>query len=171
MTGRPPTKREAKLAYVRAKSELKAFREDMKKEPFGAWAKERINKMLEKVDPMEAVAVLGTTIMVHGIILRSTEVLEIIVNPAAAGGLGIVGTYGPTNMTEEQLDKLAENWGVPSFHLPPPSMKEDTWEIWLISFALSLVIIRHAGALIGLLDKGLDTVVKMFFGVGAAAGA
>lgn len=155
---RPAKKKIMAEAYFRKSAELKATIDRAKKEPIALWLKDRVAAMSDNIEPIQGLAVIGMTFVIHGIVLRTEDVMKTITDPASRGGLGIGGTAGPTGMTQEQINKL---FGT-TFTLPPPQTAQDTWEIWAISLAIAYIVVTQAGALVGLLGSGLQQIVPLF---------
>jgi hypothetical protein len=163
--GRPAKKRcraeskATRLGQLQAEYEFKKAHSIAKKpEDF---LEEQVKKTLDKLEPVDLVdlaAMLGMTYIVHGIIASSTELMEkvkVLQHPEflLLGGFGILAAqYLP--LPEGTLKKVAD--------------ATPDWFIWLESFTIAYIIVKHGGQLIGLLEKGLGTVVPMLLGVIAA---
>jgi len=156
--GRPAKKRcraEAKatrLGQLQAEYEFKKAHSITKK-PYD-FIEEQGKKLLDKIEPLDAAAMAGMTYIVHGIIAGSPALMEkvkVLQHPEfmLLGGLGVVLTqYLP--LPEGAIKKAAE--------------ATPDWFVWLESFTIAYVIIKHGGQLVGLLDKGLNAVVPLLLG-------
>lgn len=117
-------------------------------------AKEHIGKMIDRIEPFETMAIIGTTIIVHGIIASTPALMEkvkVLQHPEflLLGGIGVVAAqYLP--LPEGELKKIAE--------------ETPDWFVWLESFAIAYIIVKHGGQIMGLLEKGLTSVVPMLLG-------
>lgn len=165
--GRPAKKRTYVEAKAKRKGELQAEYEFKKahstlKKPL-EFLEEQGKTLISKIDPFEAAAVLGTTYLVHEMIRGSDDLLKKIGKHPVSIQLSdiwlkafqAVGAFTETvPLSQRKSEDVAyqsvlEGLGITDMH------------VWLVSFALSYIIVRHAGSLIGLLDKGLMTVVSL----------
>lgn len=71
---RPPIKSTKKLEEAKLKVHEKA----RMKEPASLWIKDRVAKMLENIDPMEATAILGLTFIIHNTIVTNAELINAV---------------------------------------------------------------------------------------------
>lgn len=158
--GRPAKKRTYAEAKARRRGELQAEREMRRSEPIEDTLKEKGLKLLDRIDPFETAAILGTTFIVHGIIVASTDLLEKVESyqhqmPELYKAFPeFEKRWRFEHGQKESLVTTATNivTGVPDYM------------VWLVSFSLAYVIIHHAGSLIGLLDKGIANVVPLLLG-------
>lgn len=151
---RPAKKRAYWEAKKKRAGELQAEVEAQRRKPLDVSAKEHIGKILDnlKIDPIETLAILGMTITVYNIITGTERLMNWVTNlpnpmpsqfpqAASAAASQVLGT---------QTNK---------FIIP------NDWNVWLISLSLAYIIVRHAGQLIGLLEKGLSTVIPFLLGM------
>jgi len=129
--------------------------------------REHLGKLIDKIDIVDLIAILGFTFLIKQVIIENFEdrIVELV---HGKGILAWIPFAGPTVVgilefirpileargllpTEEQMKKALD--------MPKIEIIE-----WILSFALAYVIVKHGGALIGLLDKGLNSVVGMFLG-------
>lgn len=154
LLGRPAKKRCYAEAKATRKGQLQAELEFHKKKPLEESAKEHIGKMIDRVEPFEVMAIIGTTIIVRGIISSTPALMEkvkILQHPEflLMGGIGVLAAqYLP--LPEGKLKEIVE--------------ETPDWFIWLESFAIAYIVVKHGGQLIGLLDKGLSSVVPLLLG-------
>lgn len=152
--GRPAKKRKYAEAKAARKGELQAERDFRRTKKPEESLRDYFDKLMERIDPFETAAILGMTFAVHGIIKGSPELMEkvkVLQHPEflLLGGFGVIAAqYLP--LPEGALKKAAE--------------QTPDWFIWLESFAVAYIIIRHGGQLLGLLEKGLSVVVPMLLG-------
>lgn len=109
-------------------------------------------KLAEKIDPLECVAIGGFTYIIHEVIMETPRIAEHVAKLFMAGNpFGLLGWWWQYLPTGAKRIKL----------------KDMTQEMffWLISFCLAYIVVRHAGQLIGLLDKGISSVATMLLGI------
>lgn len=157
--GRPAKKRcraEAKatrLGQLQGEYEFKKAHSIAKK-PLD-FLEETLKKTIDKIEPFDVAAMVGMTYIVHGIIAGSPELMEkvkVLQHPEflLLGGFGILAAqYLP--LPEGAIKKAVE--------------ATPDWFVWLESFTIAYIIIKHGGQLVGLLEKGLSSVVPMLLGV------
>jgi len=138
-------------------------------------AKEHIGHWIDNIDPLELAATLSLTVIVHGVIMTSDSMLTQMANfvsnvPEAVGGmaqgvlegifskqnweaLGITVSEGTEPTTQPQPKShyisILEDLGITDFY------------VWVGSFALAFVMIKHGGQIVGLLDKGITGIVGL----------
>jgi len=112
---------------------------------------DHIGKAVDRIDPLEAIAVIGMTIIVKQA-LDTTAVLK----------------EKAQSMFQLHPTELGKLFGVPEIDLLGKPSKEllglPDWSMWLVSFALAYCLIKYGGQLIGLLDKGLVPVLTLLMG-------
>jgi hypothetical protein len=146
--GRPAKKRKYAEGKAERKGQLQAEREYEKSIPLEMEFKRFLKDALAKIEPLEAVAITGMTIIIKGTIDTSEELLEKIKTPLLAASLisPILVPFLPLALYQQVPEKLKE---VPD------------WAEWLLSFAMAYVLVKHGGQMFGLLDKGLKQVVSL----------
>ena len=142
-------KLEEGLEYARFKAR---DRWKKSKKGFARSISDHIGKAIDRIDPLEAVAVLGMTIIVK----QTLDTTATLKEKAQA-------------MFQMHPTELGKLFGVPEIDLLGKPSKQllalPDWSIWIVSFALAYCIIKFGGQLLGLLDKGLPAVVGMLLGV------
>lgn len=157
--GRPAKKKRYAEAKATRKGELQAEYEFKKqhsiiKKPLD-FLEENLKGAIAKVEPFDALAMVGMTYIVHGIIKGSPELMEkvkVLQYPEflLLGGFGVVAAqFLP--LPEGALKKAVE--------------QTPDWFVWLESFAIAFIIVRHGGQLLGLMDRGLNAVVPLLLGM------
>ena len=138
---------------------------------------DRLEKIIDRIDPLETVAVLGTTFIVKTMLLdRMEEVAKLyrgnvggipfgmglIIESVRKEGVTILAIKNP--FTGEVIwewtigEKLSESepeallGGVPD------------WYQWIIAFAIAYMIVKHGGELFGAL-KGIGPIVGAMVGI------
>ena len=153
--GRPAKKKKYAEAKATRKGELQAERDFKRKQKPEETLQEYLESVMKRLDPFDAVAMVGMTYVVHGIIKGSPELMEkvkVLQHPEflLLGGFGVIAAqYLP--LPEGALKKAVE--------------ATPDWFVWLESFAIAYIVIRHGGQLVGLLDKGLSAVVPLLLGM------
>lgn len=128
--------------------------------------REHIGKMIDRVDPLEVGAVLGFTGVIHYIIVTNKELVT--------ATLAIVKGTVEGITTAPWWSWLLSPFPFPLGNILKKSAEskeqlgeitQDEFFVWLISFCLAFILIRHAGAIIQGLGEGfqgLTNLVKMF---------
>lgn len=120
----------AKTAAAIKKAERDMERKDLEKD-FPVWLRDRIGKMFEKVDPLELVSVIALTPLVKGAV---ESYAAFAVNTPWWAYL-----FGPLGILYTNLNVDPETQKI---------IGEEQWQIWLVSFGLTYVIVHNFGALL-----------------------
>jgi hypothetical protein len=175
--GRPAKKRSYWEAKKRRAGELQAEREALRqniKKDLPNYILTKLDRLTDRIDPLEFAAVLGMTYVVKQVIDTSEEMIV----RARAKGAWIKkqqasGVYtlwsilaGPIItylMVPEETDDPETKALKAEFQSPSAEALE-----WFTAFALSYIIVHNAGQLIGLLEGGIAKIVPMLLGVTVA---
>lgn len=136
--GRPPVKTERAMIKARLVAEAKFNRSPIGREE---WTRHQIEKMLDKVDPIELLAVIGGTFIVYDLIKHTQELLVVASSRLGWAGYSpiftiIVDLFGGTKLTDEQKSELER-------------IKNSTdIGLYVQSFAISYMMVRHSGEII-----------------------
>lgn len=125
-----------------------------KNQPIGILIKEWLSKAAKNIDPIETAAIGGMTIIVHGIILGSEDILKQVT------GYGNLSTPPPINLPAIGFLTLIP-WLLnnnPDETTPTEVAKKNELEIWLISFTIAFVLIRYMGEIISLAGNLANSV-------------
>lgn len=112
-----------------------------------------LRDMLKNVNPVDSIAIIGTTVLVKMTIDKSEELR------GKLKGLRLEHFPMIFSLTEpiwEQLKQKEKNY---EGYFPD-------WTDWLISFAIAYVIVKHGGALFTALGsgmQGLTSIITLFF--------
>lgn len=153
----------------RAKAgELQAELEYAKRTPLSLQLRMKIMELLDRVDPIEAAAVACTTVVIHDVILTTSEFLE-KVNNVGKGLAQISGTPEELNfitsmpvvgwlanfpwLAGELVSMLLEGEKAVSDEDKKRMIsgasklfedtRRDTWFLWFISFGIAFYVIRN----------------------------
>jgi hypothetical protein len=134
-----------------------------KKKPLEVSLREHIGKLIDNSDPLEIGAVIGLTIIVKLTIDKTEEIRGWL---ATTGGLytefeTIIGK-------QTLLTWLGNALGLKPVETEKYEGMFPDWADWIISFAIAYIIVRHGGAIFGLLKGGagnLITVIKSLIGM------
>ena len=151
--GRPAVKKSYKEAKAAEKGRLQAAAEAHRKKSLEESAKEHIGKIIDNTkvsDIAEIMAAIGLTPMVEQVIKNAPNIASAVHNIFLGELTWPLAFVFPLNM-----------------FLPVQQYKkpEESVFTWLISFSVAYIIVRHAGQLIGLLEKGLTSIVPLLLGV------
>lgn len=112
--------------------------------------REHIGKAIDKIDPLEAVSVAGLTVTIHQLIMNNetwlaqTTVWNI---PVTIGAFeAFARAMGGRIVDLSQVDKSEIG-------------------VWVSSFVIAFIVVRHAGQLIGGISKGLTTIIPFILGL------
>jgi hypothetical protein len=164
---RPPVKKTRRLAEAKREGELRAELKMHKKKPITESIKEHVGKAIDRVDPLEAVAVLGLTPLVKVVILDplngfAKAMSGFTQERASAWDYHLSSFWAFFDITESGLPEWLKSQGKSGL---PQGFSFPDWQIWLVSFAVSYLIIKHAGAILqaGVTGiKSLTGLVTMF---------
>lgn len=144
---RPPVKKTFKLAEAaalgKASGEIKAH----KKKPLLESVREHIGLMIDRIDPLEIAAVVGTTYVLHETILASTDVLNKITAKISMNPEWVIGALNPlaglmlSLMPKPEFPQELENIKTP-----------DSLFLWIVCFILAFIVVRHGAELLGKLS-------------------
>lgn len=155
------TKIRARKALVKADLQAKKEWEE-RKSNFLYHAKKQILGLLKSIDPLEMMAVAGTTFIIHDTIVASQEVLDALLKIPAAVSNWVI-EWGTA-----LSDWLNSIWG---FSPPRPPAQDAPaeekqkfnldWKSWVLSFVLAFLMVRHAEGII----RGLTSVSSLALGL------
>jgi len=131
-----------------------------KKKPLEESLKEHVGHWIDKMDPLELVAMAGMTYTVHEVIVATPALMEaaanVAENPASSVWSNIVSSFGsaaievflhmPMQATRALTTATAEPTKKAAAALENLLAKRE-FVIWIISFALAYIIVKHAGEL------------------------
>lgn len=139
------------VAKATEKGRLQAETENWQKQPFDKKILDMLKPLIDKIDPLELVAVLAGTFVVHDLVLAGQEFAGQVTKLVVRKAEGIV-------------EVLLHSLGVPSasetvdseaFLASLPTLGDGVI-VWLVSFGISFYVFRHGGEMLG--------VARMFFG-------
>lgn len=156
-------KRAEKVAYATEMGRLKAIEKFKRKEKFTDQMRDYVKNWLDRIDPLELLAIGGATVVVHDVIFKLDKFItqaeawkdsdkiqtQILAQISAFGipvggiALDILQTLFP-DLVEEAYGKK-----------PPPTPTGDIL-LWIISLAVAYYAIKHGADLI--------SVASMFWG-------
>lgn len=155
---RLPLKKTEKLsikeAYGKKLGELKALLHFKKtKAGMELSFREHLGKIIDRLDVLEAIAILGLTYLIKQVLIENFEdkIAEIATGKTLIPAL--IRKYTPLETLETALKATAD--------IPQIELME-----WLLSFCIAYIIIKHGGALFTMLGEGaksLTGIVGLFF--------
>jgi len=120
------------------------------RKPWQESLKEHLGHWIDNIQPIDLAAISAGTWLVHEIIINSPELQAKASQYVLAGSLlGLSGVFLQAGLDVFMPTKPKE---------PLP----DDWKIWVVSFFVSFIIVRHGGQLLGLMKEGagsLSTVI------------
>lgn len=144
------------VAKAKRKGELQAEIEAWSNKPFDMRLWELLKPLMEKIDPLEIVAILGGTYVCHDVIFKApdfkTLVAALTLSPAPIVmeiWKLVLGQDAARDLIQQVTHQTPEQFApgiLPTGEIMP----------WLISFGISYFVFRHGGNLLG--------TAKMFFG-------
>lgn len=164
-------KEAAEIKKAEIKAEATALRQVKKKQTGLEIIREYIDKALAKVDPMEAIAVVGGTLIIKNGIDWSEEILVKAEQSKIPEILGLIVSF-PTGFVypyiiKEALDNMTAEEKAKKLKEAASSTQAEITE-WLISFTLSYILIHNAGAILEATGNFVGAA-KSLIGVAAAA--
>jgi len=154
-----------KVKEVKAlvKAEIKAKQEAEASKDWKVSLREHIGKMIDRVDPLEVVAVLSLTPLVKSIIIDPVN-----------GFLTKLGKFS-TEISDEweyAFSSFAaffdfsysglEAWMKKQGKEPEKSIGWPDWMMWIIAFGVAFLIVRYAGLILSAGTQTLTSLVTMF---------
>jgi len=136
--GRPPVKRERAMIKAKLTAEAK-----FSKTPLGRelWLREQVEKLIDKIDPLELAAVVTGTFVIYDLIKSIPEMLAqaritalVSISPFLA--IIIDRLFGGLELTNEQKAEIEAIKNTPDFML------------FAKSFVLSYMMVKHSGQII-----------------------
>lgn len=156
---RPPIKKTRVLAKAQRLGELMAERQFHKNKSLEESFREHIGKMIDRLDPIEAMAVGSSTLLIHQFILKDTATLTKVANAFSTL------TYAATQPWMVWLQGMTSYLGFGWLFGGPPQMKTDEsltgnptldqLMLWLLSFVIAVMLVKYGGQIFGMLGKGL----------------
>jgi len=169
--GRPAAKRSYAEAKAAEKGRLQANTEHeaqtfSSKKKLMVSLKEHVGKFIDRIEPLDLAATLALTPLIHGVIANTPAMLSKVSESYGAGLplwerfllWGPIGT--PLSMLTEQVLPSKEDVK----EMEKGLASNDVY-VWLISFALAYIIIKHGGQIaiaLGESVKGLTGILGFF---------
>lgn len=124
-------------------AELKLERKDHEKKSLLDSARQHIGKIIDRVDPLETAAVIGTTVLIHGFIL-SIEGFAGELTATLANKVSDIGISGITQLATNLGFKL-DLPTAPQAQAKPP---QDNITLWLLSFVVAFILVRYGAQIL-----------------------
>lgn len=162
--GRPAKKKaywESKKAEAgKLQADLEHQKKLIKKMGIFEFIESKIVGALDRLDPMETVAIAATTYIVHGVVMDIKGIPERIDELLKKAPQTMAGT--------PILGKTLSTFG---FVQGAGASVEDTKEIyyWALSFVIGFILVRHGGQIIGLMGDVLKSPWMGTFAMGLLA--
>jgi hypothetical protein len=156
---RPPVRKTFKLAKAQRLGELKAELQFHRNKPLKESFREHIGKMIDRLDPMETLAIGSGTLLIHQFILKDTDTLTKIANAFSTV------EYGLANPWMVWLQGMTGYLGLGFLFGGPPQQETgksltgspelDQIMLWMLSFLIAVMLVKYGGQIFGMLGKGL----------------
>ena len=146
--GRPPTKSTKALIKAKFTAEAKFWKSKVGRE---VWLRTQVDKLIDKIDPLEAVSVIATTFVVYDLIKSSDELL------VAARNNTIKGLWAFLDLTTSDIFNPLYEWIFTSMETKLTAEQEAQLKkirespdfiVFIKSFALAYILIKHSGQII-----------------------
>lgn len=141
------------VTKAKEKGRLQAATENWQKQPFDKKILDVLKPLIDKIDPLELVAVVAGTFVVHDLILTGQDFVTEVTKFVARKSEGVIEvllhSLGVPSAAEV-IDTEVVMKQIPDFG--------DGAIVWLISFGVSFMVVRHGGDMLG--------TARMFFGLG-----
>jgi hypothetical protein len=110
---RPPVKKTMRLSEASETGRLKAQYKMEKKKPLEVSLREHIGKLIDNVkfDPLEIIAVIGTTVIVHDVVMRTPEIVEAVAEGKSFPFAFDLGLY-VLNQLDQYSREQSSTWTV-----------------------------------------------------------
>jgi len=170
-TPKPKKRRNVTLARIKkrvkasVKARLKAEAEFWKSKIGIEWSqsksfKQALGMLLEKIDPIDTIVFIGTTILCYKTLEKAEEVVQKVTTVGMHAfmewtwiGQALFPKYKPEMV--EELEEKAKVIGVNNFHL------------LLLSMLIAYMIMRHGAEILKVFSGGIVGIGKMMLGIGA----
>ena len=146
--GRPPTKSTKALIKAKLTAEAKFYKSNIGRE---VWLRTQVERVIDKIDPLELAAAIGGTIIVYDII-KGTEELIVAVSywKGFPGSIKWFETIiNKTELDEESKKLIQSIKDTPDFNL------------YIKSFVISYMMVKHSGQII----SGVGNVTSFISGM------
>lgn len=146
-------KLEEGLTVARLKGELR-FKKT--KKGLDKSIREHIGKAIDRIDPLEALAVIGLTPAIYIYIKESPKLSNLLLSWGWFGAIGIgIGLA---------FEQFGIPYGLEAYGVPLDTKETPQQMLVHLGLALSVsyIIIHHGGQLMGLLEKTVPEIVGMF---------
>jgi len=152
--GRPPVKSTKALAGAKLAGEAKFYKSKQGRE---AWTRAQVERMIDKIDPLELLAVGASTFIVYDIIKSTPEMLaqakSFVLTPPFASAIPFIALiydriWGDATLTDEQKAQFKA------------IQDEADFPLFVKSFAIAYILVKHSGQII----SGVGNVTGMIAG-------
>jgi len=156
--GRPPVKSEMAMTRARLVAQAKFLRTPIGRE---VWLRSQVEKLIDKIDPLELVEVFATTFIIYDLIKSTPPLLakaweaDIALATWLTSRIGVIDLspiikilFGNGTLSDEQWRQLNEVRNTPDFSL------------LIKSFALAYMLVKHSGQII----NGVGNITKFVAG-------
>lgn len=168
--GKPAVKSTRKLAKAAENAKLAAIRQDerVRLKQKGAGDKQLgafitfLEQHIDKVPEWGAIAI--GTLIVKPIVTQASETLTAYngLITRAQSGKGLASMIAPLSPFQ-----AASQWVIEQVDKSRPAQSQNEipeWFLWCVSFFISYMMVKHAGQIIGGLEKGLGAIVPKLLG-------
>lgn len=145
------TRLKRQLRTLKAEQKLKW--QLQREKPVDIVLREKLEAMLDKVDPLELMSAAVLTIPIHNFIMMTPAIADKLGDPASFPFFFDLSAYLFKQLHPEALPKAKE------------LLESVDWFIWIVSFGIAVIIVRNAGNLMGLLEGGVSKIVPMVMGL------
>jgi hypothetical protein len=159
---RIPKKSTKILAKARAEGEVlgKLQAEEHFKGTQKGWMKsirDHIGKIIDRIDPLEVGATVGLTVIIHELIMKTPELYKQAIGATEA--FAALATWFPRTVIPAvgqifniTMDATTQEANKQAMEYQKLLTQSEMW-IWLVSFALAYILVKHGGQIFGLLKK------------------
>ena len=136
--------------------------------------KEHVGRMIDNTSLLDVAAVATGTIFLHGLILKTPDLKQKVINIIPIGLLGAAGIpYSMAMMAIEELGVFVPSEGVDASRReslrPPlqystseiPQPLKDDWPYWIAAFFMAFMFVRNGGQIIGLLNSKMSEILGL----------
>lgn len=141
------------------------------KKPWQESLKEHLGHWIDGINPLDLAAICATTYLIHGVVITSTTLMQTITNyvtktPEGIGlifGSAVAPFFGIPGIVVHYLQQMINisNFSKTEQNQIKAFSQTTDFMIWIVSFALAYILIKHGGALIGMLGSEAGSISKI----------
>lgn len=154
-----PVKKTKKLAQAEAEGRVAGEVKANRKIKLEERIKEKILQSIGETDPLEALAIFSTTVIVHNVMMDIPEAVDKLKsNPWKFLAPTIAFPF-----VFESIGGVFEIFSGPTEEKPPPEFADEV-KAWIVSYGIAFVIVRHGDEIFKAITS-IPGIVRSFMGI------